>query len=145
MVTKDSGAAGGLPEKTGGGPAGGRFSDFDSQAGGKGYFRKSEQIGCVLLHDRTFYEKADDWGTQSGCGKTTVTAAVLAALTARKMKLAPYKCGPDYIDPMFHRRITGTPSINLTVFFRAGKTSKDFCMAYERKRYGCHRRRHGIL
>ena len=45
-------------------------------------------------------------GTGSGCGKTTVTAAVLQALTARKMKLAPYKCGPDYIDPMFHRQIT---------------------------------------
>lgn len=56
-------------------------------------------------------------GTQSGCGKTTVTAAILSALTARKMKLAPYKCGPDYIDPMFHRRITGTPSINLDSVF----------------------------
>lgn len=56
-------------------------------------------------------------GTGSGRGKTTVTAAVLAALTARKMKLAPYKCGPDYIDPMFHRRITGTPSVNLDSVF----------------------------
>ena len=49
-------------------------------------------------------------GTQSGCGKTTVTAAVLAALTARKMKLAPYKCGPDYIDPLFHREVLSLPS-----------------------------------
>lgn len=66
-------------------------------------------------------------GTQSGCGKTTVTAAVLAALTARKMKLAPYKCGPDYIDPMFHRRITGTPSINLdSVFLEPEKLRKIF-------------------
>ena len=66
-------------------------------------------------------------GTQSGCGKTTVTAAVLAALTARKMKLAPYKCGPDYIDPMFHRRITGRPSINLdSVFLEPEKLRKIF-------------------
>lgn len=66
-------------------------------------------------------------GTGSGCGKTTVTAAVLAALTARKMKLAPYKCGPDYIDPMFHRRITGTPSVNLdSVFLEPEKLRKIF-------------------
>lgn len=66
-------------------------------------------------------------GTGSGCGKTTVTAAVLAALAARKMKLAPYKCGPDYIDPMFHRRITGTPSVNLdSVFLEPEKLRKIF-------------------
>lgn len=66
-------------------------------------------------------------GTGSGCGKTTVTAAVLAALAARKMKLAPYKCGPDYIDPMFHRRITGTPSVNLdSVFLESEKLRKIF-------------------
>lgn len=56
-------------------------------------------------------------GTQSGCGKTTVTAAVLRALTARRIQSAPYKCGPDYIDAMFHRRITGTPSVNLDSVF----------------------------
>lgn len=66
-------------------------------------------------------------GTRSGCGKTTVTAAVLAALAARKMRLAPYKCGPDYIDPMFHRRITGTPSVNLdSVFLEPEKLRKIF-------------------
>lgn len=66
-------------------------------------------------------------GTGSGCGKTTVTAAVLQALTARKMKLAPYKCGPDYIDPMFHRQITGSPSINLdSVFLEPEKLRRIF-------------------
>ncbi len=56
-------------------------------------------------------------GTNSGCGKTTVTCAVLAALKARGSKLAAFKCGPDYIDPMFHREALGVPSENLDTFF----------------------------
>ncbi len=55
-------------------------------------------------------------GTRSGCGKTTVTCAVLRALTARGLAVAAFKCGPDYIDPMFHRHITGN-SANLDPFF----------------------------
>lgn len=56
-------------------------------------------------------------GTNSGCGKTTVTGAVLQALKQRGISLAPYKCGPDYIDPMFHQWITGNPSVNLDGVF----------------------------
>ena len=56
-------------------------------------------------------------GTASGCGKTTVTCAVLRALQQRRMQPAAFKCGPDYIDPMFHRRVLGTPSYNLDSFF----------------------------
>ena len=41
-------------------------------------------------------------GTNSGCGKTTVTCAVLQALVNRGLSVAAAKCGPDYIDPMFH-------------------------------------------
>ena len=40
-------------------------------------------------------------GTNSGCGKTTVTCAVLQALVNRGISVAAAKCGPDYIDPMF--------------------------------------------
>lgn len=52
-------------------------------------------------------------GTHSGCGKTTVTCAILQALVNRKMNVSSFKCGPDYIDPMFHSKITNIPSYNL--------------------------------
>ena len=55
-------------------------------------------------------------GTHSGCGKTTVACAVLAALKKRGMRLSAFKCGPDYIDPMFHRKVIGVPSYNLDSF-----------------------------
>ena len=47
-------------------------------------------------------------GTNSGCGKTTVTCAVLQALVNRKINVSSFKCGPDYIDPMFHKTVIGT-------------------------------------
>lgn len=63
-------------------------------------------------------------GTNSGCGKTTVTCALLQALTKRGMKCAAFKCGPDYIDPMFHREIIGAKSANLDLFFFDGNTAR---------------------
>ena len=56
-------------------------------------------------------------GTGSGCGKTTVTCAVLSALRQRGVRVSAFKCGPDYIDPMFYREILGTPAHNLDSFF----------------------------
>ncbi len=60
-------------------------------------------------------------GTGSGCGKTTVTCALLGALKARGLAVASFKCGPDYIDPMFHSEILGTPSRNLDLFLMGEK------------------------
>ncbi|MBR2284131.1 MAG: cobyrinate a,c-diamide synthase [Ruminococcus sp.] len=56
-------------------------------------------------------------GTKSGSGKTTVTCAVLSALKKRGLDVASFKCGPDYIDPMFHRQVIGVRSHNLDSFF----------------------------
>ncbi len=53
----------------------------------------------------------------SGSGKTLVTCGILQALVNRKLRTASFKCGPDYIDPMFHSRIIGTRSKNLDAFF----------------------------
>ncbi len=56
-------------------------------------------------------------GTNSGCGKTTVVCALLQALKNRGLDAASFKCGPDYIDPMFHSQIIGTDSMNVDLFF----------------------------
>lgn len=54
---------------------------------------------------------------RSGSGKTIVTLALLQLLKNQGMQAASYKCGPDYIDPMFHETVIGIPSINLDTFF----------------------------
>ena len=53
----------------------------------------------------------------SGSGKTLITCGILQALVNRGLKVASFKCGPDYIDPMFHSRVIGTKSKNLDAFF----------------------------
>lgn len=53
----------------------------------------------------------------SGGGKTTFTCGLLRTLGRRGLTAAACKCGPDYIDPMFHERVIGVPSRNLDLFF----------------------------
>ena len=54
----------------------------------------------------------------SGAGKTVMSCAILAALKRRGRSLCAFKCGPDYIDPMFHSRVLGVPCWNLDLFLQ---------------------------
>ena len=63
-------------------------------------------------------------GTSSGSGKTTATCALLSLLRRRGMNVKACKCGPDYIDPMFHSKIIGAKSGNLDLFFLGENTMK---------------------
>ena len=61
-------------------------------------------------------------GQSSGCGKTTVICAVLQALVNRGLQVGAFKCGPDYIDPMFHSRVIGAKARNLDLHFFSENT-----------------------
>ncbi len=60
----------------------------------------------------------------SGSGKTLVTCGILQALLNRGISVSSFKCGPDYIDPMFHGQVLGIPSKNLDTFFTDETTTR---------------------
>ena len=60
---------------------------------------------------------------KSGSGKTMITCALLQLLKDSGKNVSSYKCGPDYIDPMFHQKVLGVPSKNLDTFFTDEKTT----------------------
>ncbi|MCI8418403.1 MAG: cobyrinate a,c-diamide synthase [Lachnospiraceae bacterium] len=60
----------------------------------------------------------------SGSGKTLITCGILQALVNRGLQVASFKCGPDYIDPMFHQRVIGAKSGNLDTFFTDPATTR---------------------
>ena len=53
----------------------------------------------------------------SGSGKTVITSGLLALFSKMGLSCVSFKCGPDYIDPMFHRYVLGIPGSNLDSFF----------------------------
>lgn len=61
---------------------------------------------------------------KSGSGKTMITCGMLALCRRRQLKTAAFKCGPDYIDPMFHRKVLGVSSGNLDTFFTDQETTR---------------------
>ena len=62
---------------------------------------------------------------QSGAGKTVLTCALLRALQRRGLDVAGFKCGPDYLDPLFHRRVLGTACDNLDLFLQGEAGVRD--------------------
>lgn len=60
----------------------------------------------------------------SGSGKTMICMGILAAFQKRGLSIASYKCGPDYIDPMFHSRVLGLATRNLDTYFTDRETTR---------------------
>lgn len=60
----------------------------------------------------------------SGTGKTTLVCGLLKALMLKGLKVAAFKSGPDYIDPMFHSRVIGAHSRNLDLFMLGKETTR---------------------
>lgn len=71
----------------------------------------------------------------SGGGKTVLSCGILAALKRRGIGAEAFKCGPDYIDPMFHSRVLGVPSRNLDLFLQ-GEAGLRQTLARQQAQFG---------
>lgn len=70
---------------------------------------------------------------KSGSGKTMITCGTIELLKRKGLKVASLKCGPDYIDPMFHRMVLGIPSGNIDSYF-TDKNTLQFLVTEQAKK-----------
>ncbi|MFR4550352.1 MAG: cobyrinate a,c-diamide synthase [Clostridiaceae bacterium] len=96
-------------------PASAEFNDYE----GAGNMDK-ERMKCLVQDSQAVsvrFPRIMIAAEKSGGGKTLLTCALLSLLKERVQAVRAFKCGPDYIDPMFHRTVLEIPSRNLDSFF----------------------------
>ncbi len=67
-------------------------------------------------------------GTQSGCGKTTIALALMQAACRQGLRCAPFKAGPDFLDPFWHQAVCHRPSYNLDTRMMGEQACRDLLM-----------------
>ena len=106
------------------------FAENESRANSDQQMKKASPGEAGTAEEKGISPKADREETESisiprlmiaapgsGSGKTLITCGLLRLLQRKNYRPAAFKCGPDYIDPMFHRQVLGIPSRNLDTFF----------------------------
>ncbi len=63
-------------------------------------------------------------GTNSGCGKTTISIGLMHLLQSKGYRITPFKVGPDFIDPRFHEKVLNTKSYNIDSYMLSHETLK---------------------